>query len=33
MFSLNKNPDQVMAMFNLEMIGTDSKWGNNLTWF
>jgi Zn-dependent M28 family amino/carboxypeptidase len=23
------NPDEVMAMFNLEMIGTDSKWGNN----
>jgi Zn-dependent M28 family amino/carboxypeptidase len=23
------NPDQVMAMFNLEMIGTESKWGKN----
>jgi len=28
-FSKQLNPDQVMAMFNLEMIGTDSKWGNN----
>ncbi len=23
------NPDQVMAMFNIEMIGTESKWGKN----
>jgi putative aminopeptidase FrvX len=28
-FSKQLNPDQVMAMFNLEMIGTDSKWENN----
>ena len=28
-FSQNFNPDQVMAMFNIEMIGTDSKWGAN----
>ena len=28
-FSQNFNPDQVMAMFNIEMIGTDSKWGTN----
>ena len=23
------NPDKVIAMFNIEMIGTDSKWGKN----
>lgn len=28
-FSKQINPDKVMAMFNLEMIGTDSKWGTN----
>jgi Zn-dependent M28 family amino/carboxypeptidase len=28
-FSKQLNPDKVMAMFNIEMIGTDSKWGNN----
>ncbi|HEX5023895.1 MAG TPA: M20/M25/M40 family metallo-hydrolase [Agriterribacter sp.] len=28
-FSRQFNPDQVMAMFNIEMIGTDSKWGTN----
>ncbi|MDG2432658.1 M20/M25/M40 family metallo-hydrolase [Flavobacterium sp.] len=28
-FSKQLNPDEVAAMFNLEMIGTDSKWGNN----
>lgn len=28
-FSQQVNPDEVVAMFNLEMIGTDSKWGNN----
>ena len=28
-FSQNFNPDLVMAMFNIEMIGTDSKWGTN----
>jgi Zn-dependent M28 family amino/carboxypeptidase len=28
-FSQQFNPDQVMAMFNIEMIGTDSKWGKN----
>lgn len=28
-FSQHFNPDQVMAMFNIEMIGTDSKWGTN----
>ena len=28
-FSEQFNPDQVMAMFNIEMIGTDSKWGLN----
>jgi len=28
-FSKQLNPDEVVAMFNLEMIGTDSKWGNN----
>ncbi|MBO9199139.1 MULTISPECIES: M28 family peptidase [Niastella] len=28
-FSQSFNPDQVMAMFNIEMIGTESKWGAN----
>ncbi len=28
-FSKNLNPDKVMAMFNIEMIGTESKWGKN----
>jgi Zn-dependent M28 family amino/carboxypeptidase len=28
-FSQQFNPDQVMAMFNIEMIGTESKWGKN----
>ncbi len=28
-FSKQMNPDKVVAMFNIEMIGTDSKWGNN----
>jgi len=28
-FSLQYNPDQVVAMFNIEMIGTESKWGRN----
>ena len=28
-FSRQFTPDKVMAMFNIEMIGTDSKWGNN----
>lgn len=28
-FSQQLNPDKVMAMFNIEMIGTDSKWGTN----
>ena len=28
-FSKQINPDEVVAMFNIEMIGTDSKWGNN----
>jgi Iap family predicted aminopeptidase len=28
-FSENMNPDSVVAMFNIEMIGTDSKWGKN----
>ena len=28
-FSQQLNPQQVMAMFNLEMIGTESKWGKN----
>ncbi|EAZ82489.1 M28 family peptidase [Algoriphagus machipongonensis] len=28
-FSKQLNPDQVVAMFNIEMIGTDSKWGTN----
>ncbi len=28
-FSKQFNPEQVMAMFNIEMIGTESKWGTN----
>jgi Zn-dependent M28 family amino/carboxypeptidase len=28
-FSQNINPDNVVAMFNIEMIGTESKWGKN----
>jgi Zn-dependent M28 family amino/carboxypeptidase len=28
-FSKNIDPDKVVAMFNIEMIGTESKWGNN----
>ncbi len=28
-FSKQLNADKVMALFNIEMIGTDSKWGNN----
>ena len=28
-FSRQFDPAHVMAMFNIEMIGTDSKWGNN----
>ncbi len=28
-FSKQMNPDKVIAMFNIEMIGTDSKWGAN----
>ena len=28
-FSKNINPDDVVAMFNIEMIGTESKWGKN----
>jgi Zn-dependent M28 family amino/carboxypeptidase len=28
-FSKQFNPEKVMAMFNIEMIGTDSKWGLN----
>jgi Zn-dependent M28 family amino/carboxypeptidase len=28
-FSNNINPDKVVAMFNIEMIGTESKWGRN----
>lgn len=28
-FSKQLNPDKVMAMFNIEMIGTESKWGAN----
>jgi Zn-dependent M28 family amino/carboxypeptidase len=28
-FSENTNADQVIAMFNIEMIGTESKWGKN----
>lgn len=28
-FSKQLSPEKVMAMFNIEMIGTDSKWGKN----
>jgi len=28
-FSRQLNPEKVMAMFNIEMIGTESKWGKN----
>jgi Zn-dependent M28 family amino/carboxypeptidase len=28
-FSRQLDPEKVVAMFNIEMIGTDSKWGNN----
>ncbi len=28
-FSKQMNPDKVVAMFNIEMIGTESKWGTN----
>lgn len=28
-FSKQMNPDEVTAMFNIEMIGTESKWGTN----
>ncbi|HEY8689237.1 MAG TPA: M28 family peptidase [Chitinophagaceae bacterium] len=28
-FSSQLNPDKVVAMFNIEMIGTESKWGTN----
>lgn len=28
-FSKQFEPDKVMAMFNIEMIGTESKWGKN----
>jgi len=28
-FSKQFNPDKVIAMFNIEMIGTESKWGKN----
>lgn len=28
-FSKQYDPSKVVAMFNIEMIGTDSKWGNN----
>lgn len=28
-FSRQFNPDKVVAMFNIEMIGTESKWGKN----
>jgi Zn-dependent M28 family amino/carboxypeptidase len=28
-FSRNINPDKVVAMLNIEMIGTESKWGKN----
>jgi Peptidase family M28 len=28
-FSKQIDPNKVVAMFNIEMIGTDSKWGNN----
>lgn len=28
-FSKQLNPEKIVAMFNIEMIGTDSKWGTN----
>ncbi len=28
-FSQQYNPEEIVAMFNIEMIGTDSKWGKN----
>lgn len=28
-FSKQVNPDEIVAMFNIEMIGTESKWGRN----
>ena len=28
-FTEHINPDQIVAMFNIEMIGTESKWGKN----
>ena len=28
-FSKNAKPDEIIAMFNIEMIGTESKWGKN----
>lgn len=28
-FAKNCNPEQVVALFNIEMIGTESKWGKN----
>jgi Zn-dependent M28 family amino/carboxypeptidase len=28
-FSRQQDPNKVVAMFNIEMIGTDSKWGQN----
>jgi Zn-dependent M28 family amino/carboxypeptidase len=28
-FSRQLNPEEVMAMFNIEMVGTESKWGRN----
>ncbi|MEI8110580.1 MAG: M28 family peptidase [Chitinophagia bacterium] len=28
-FSNQLNPDEIVAMFNIEMIGTESKWGKN----
>jgi len=31
-FSQHINADQVVAMFNIEMIGTESKWGRNLAY-
>ena len=31
-FSRNFNPDKVVAMLNIEMIGTESKWGRNSTY-
>lgn len=31
-FSEQLNPDQIVAMFNIEMIGKPSKWGPNVAW-